>query len=262
MSKERVAALTEQTAAALHAARSSLGSAAAITDEVRQGLRRGEADIAELAGQASRVRYADEPRPHLRNAQELADGVDRRMRDGQRGLGEVGDDLAQATRALNAGRQFVAELEQLPERQVAETEQLRQRVEVLSRAVRDAGDVVEAVGARLGAARQNVEPLLNASSHVDDPNRTAAMIAEAGTGTGADNDVMSVQRRLVGLSEDLDNAQPQAAVAAQQGADLANTARVAANPTRAADQAKPGSAADQDAARRPAEATQSALRDL
>jgi chromosome segregation ATPase len=260
MSKERVAALTDQTAAALAAARSSLGSAAVTTENVRQVLRRSEGDIAELAGQATRVRYADEPRPYLRNAQELAEDVDRRMRDGQRGLGEVGDDLEQATRALDAGRQFVAELEQLPERQVAETEHLRQRVEALSSAVRNAGDVVQDVGARLGAARQNVEPLLESSGHVDDRDRTAAMIAQAGS--GVDNDVMSVQRRLAGLSENLDHAQPQAAAAAHLGADLANTARVAANPTKASDQSKPGSAADQDPHRRTNEPAHSALRDL
>lgn len=260
MSKERVAALTDQTAAALSAARSSLVSAGAITDHIRQGLRRSESDIADLAGQASGVRHADEPRPYLRNAQELADGIDSRMRAGQRGLSEVGDDLAQASRALAAGLQFVAELEQLPERQVAETEQLRQRLEVLGRAVGEAGDVAEEVGAQLGAARQNVEPLLYSSANVDDRDRTAAMITEAGT--GADNDVMSVQRRLAGLSENLDNAQPQAAAAAHLGADLANTARIASNPTQAADQAKPGSAAGEDAHRHPSEPAHSAIRDL
>jgi hypothetical protein len=116
------------------------------------------------------------------------------MRDGQRGLGEVGDNLEQATRALNAGRQFVAELEQLPERQVAETEQLRQRLEAPGDAVQHAGEVAQDVGARLGAARQNVEPLIYSSGHVDDRDRTAALIAQVGS--GADNDVMSVQRRL------------------------------------------------------------------
>jgi ABC-type transporter Mla subunit MlaD len=183
-----------------------LSSAAATAQDVKQLLRRSEPDIAELTGQAPRVRYADEPRPYLRNAQQLADDVDRRMRAGQRGLGEVGEDLAQATRALNAGRQFVAELEQLPEREVAETEHLRQRLEVLGGAVRNATDAAEEIGTQLGVARQNVEPVLNASMHVDDRDRTAAMIAEAGT--GADNDVMSVQRRLAALGEDLDRAQP------------------------------------------------------
>lgn len=260
MSMERVAALTDQTASALSAARSSLVSAAATADGVHQLIRRSEADIAELPGQASRVRDADEPRPYLRNAQELAEGIDRRMRDGQRGLGEVGDDLAQASRALDAGRQFIAELEQQPERQAAETEHLKQRLEVLSRAVGQAGEGVQEAGARLAAARRNIEPLVYSSSNLDDPDRTAAMIS--GVAVGADNDVMAVQRRLAGVSEGLDYVQPQATQAAHLSADLANTARAAANPTRPADQAKPGSATTQDAHRKPSEPAHSALRDL
>ena len=260
MSKERVAALTDQTAAALAAARGSLGAAAATTDDVRQVLRRSEGDLAELVGQGTKVSYAEEPRPYLRNAQQLADDADRRMRDGQRGLAEVGGNLEQANRALNAGRQFVAELETLPEREVAQTEQLKQRLEVLGSAVRNAGEVVQDINGQLGAARAKVEPAVYVSSNLDDPVRTASTITQAGR--GADNDVMSVQRRLAGLSENLDHAQPQAAQAAHLGADLANTARVAANPTKAADQAKPGSASDQEPHRKSTEPAHSALRDL
>jgi hypothetical protein len=251
---EQAALLAEQAANALAAARTSLIFAAEATDNVDSILRRTENDIYELPTQARLVRDTDEPQRHLRNAQGAADEIERRIRNGQAGLVDVRDHLDQGDRALNAGRQILTELEQLPGQQGEATDRLRSRLDGLGRAVRDAGEGVEEAGKRLAAARRNIEPLIYQSSHIDDPRRTAAVINEAGV--SVENDVMAVHRRLAGLRDDFDAARPNATAAAQQSAELAMAARAAMNPTPASVKSGPAGSSEMDLRRRKAEPAQ------
>jgi hypothetical protein len=239
---EQAALLAEQAANALAAARTSLSIAADITDEVDSALGRSENDISELPTQAKLVRDADEPGPYLRNAQGAADAIDRRIRDGQAGLAEVRDHVDQGARALNAGRQFLTELEQLPGQRGEATKLLRSRLDSLGGAVQKAGEGVEDAGRRLAAARRNIEPLIYQSRHIDDPGRTAAVIGDAGA--NVKNDMRVVQGGLAGLREGLEAARPNATAAAQQSADLARAASAAMNPTPTS--AQRGSAASSE----------------
>jgi hypothetical protein len=250
---ERVAALTEEAAAALVEARRSLIVAADVADEVGALLGRSEADILDLAGEARRMEVADEPGPHLRNAQRLADDIERRIRTGRSGLEELGDHLDQGARALHVGRQVLVELEQVHGRRGAAIESQRLRLEGLGQAVQEATKGADEAGRRLAAAQRTIEPLLYSSSHVDDRRGTAATIA--GVGTEVRNDVMAVQQRLADLQENLGRSGPTADVAAQQGVDLALAARAATNPTPASDQRRTGGAdparSQEQPARRP-----------
>jgi hypothetical protein len=226
---EQAALLAEQAANALAAARTSLGFAAEATDEVDSVLRRSENDVYELATQAELVRKTDDPQRHLRNAQGAANDIDWRIGNGQTGLAEVREHLDQGARALNAGRQFLTELEQLPGQRGEATNLLRSRLDGLGGAVREAGEGVEDAGRRLAAARRNIEPLIYQSRHIDDPGRTAAVIGDAGA--NVQHDMRVVQGGLAGLREGFEVAQPNATAAAQQSADLARAAKAAMNPT-------------------------------
>jgi chromosome segregation ATPase len=248
---EQAALLAEQAANALAAARTSLSIAADVTDEVDSVLRRSENDIYELPTQARLVRDTDDPQRHLRNAQGAAEDIERRLRNGQAGLVDVRDHLDQGARALDAGRQILTELEQLPGQQGEATDRLRSRLDGLGRAVRDAGEGVEEAGKRLAAARSNIEPLIYQSTRIDDPHRTAAVIGDAGA--NVQNDVMAVQRRLAGLRQGFDAARPEATAAAQQSADLAMAARAAMNPTPASAQRRSAGSSEMDPRRRNAE---------
>jgi chromosome segregation ATPase len=245
---EQAALLAEQAANALAAARTSLSIAADVTDEVDSVLRRSENDIYELPTQARLVRDTDDPQRHLRNAQGAAEEIERRLRNGQAGLVDVRDHLDQGARALDAGRQILTELEQLPGQQGEATDRLRSRLDGLGRAVRDAGEGVEQAGKRLAAARRNIEPLIYQTSRIDDPHRTAAVIGDAGA--NVQNDVMAVQRRLAGLREDFDTARPNTAAAAQQGAELAMVVRAATNPATASPQRGSTGSSEMDLRRR------------
>jgi chromosome segregation ATPase len=247
---EQAALLAEQAANALAAARTSLGLAADVTDEVDNVLRRSENDIYELPAQARLVRDNEDPQRHLRIAQGAAEEIEQRLRNGQAGLVEVRDHLDQGARALDAGRQILTELEQLPGQQGEATDRLRSRLDGLGRAVRDAGEGVEAAGRRLADARLNIEPLIYQSRQIDDPHRTAAVIGDAGA--NVQNDVMVVQRRLAGLREDFEAARPNATAAAQQSAELAMAARAAMNPTPASAQRGSAGSSEMDLRRRSA----------
>jgi hypothetical protein len=247
--REHAAMLAESTVNALTAARTSLGFAAESADEADQVLRRGENDLAELSGQVNRIRYAgDEPQRtpedvatevhrHFRNAQELASDVDRRLQAGAGGLREARDHLEQSARAIAAGRQFVDELEQIPGRQGPRTEQLRDRLANLDRAVHGAMAGVDRTGWRLAAAHRNIEPLLEGHGYTGDPARTAAMVSEAAT--GADQDVMHARSGIRTLREDFDTARPDAHIAARDSDELATAIRAGTNPTPRAQQTAP-----------------------
>jgi hypothetical protein len=246
--KEQAAQLAEQAANALAEARRSLGVAADVTDEVDKVLRRSENGIDELPAHARLMRETEDPQLRLRNAYRAAEVIEQRLRDGQAGLGDVREHLDQGARALDAGRQILTELERLPGQQGEATDHLRSRLDGLGRAVRDAGEGVEEAGKRLAAARRNIEPLIYAPGHIDDPHRTATVIGD--TGANVQNDVMAVRRRLAGLREDFDAAGPNATAAARQSADLAVAARAAMNPTPASAQRGAAGSSEMDPWRR------------
>jgi len=236
--QERAFVLADSTVNALTAARNSLSFAADAADEVDNVLRRSENDIDDLRSQSNRVRDADEPWRPVRNAQELGQDVDRRLRGGRQGLEEVRDHLEQSARAIAAGRSFLAELEELPGRRSATTEQLRYRLESLDRAVHGAVAGVERTDWRLTAARRNVEPLFEASAHSDDRARTAAVINDVGEDVG--RDVGHARGAIRTLREDLDNTRPDAFNIAKDTSDLATAIRAGTNPTPQSAQTAPG----------------------
>ena len=227
---EQAALLAEQAAHALAAARKSFINAADVADDVDSDLRRCENEIYELPNQAMlALRNTDKSERHLRIANEAADSIELRVRHGQAGLLKVRDHLDDGSRALDAGRQILTELEQLPGQQSDATDHLRSRLDRLGHAVRDAEKGVEQAGTRLAAARRSIEPVIYGPSSIDDPRRTAAVIGDAGA--NARSDVMAVQGRLAGLREDFDAARPNATAAARESAELAMATRAAMNPT-------------------------------
>jgi hypothetical protein len=245
---EQAALLAEQAASALAAARRSLGLAADVTDEVDKVLKRSENGIDELPDHARLMRETNNPQWSLLNANRAAEVIEQRLRVGQSGIADVRDHLDQGARALDAGRQFLTELEQLPGQQGKELDRLRFRLDGLGRAVRDAGEGVDEAGKRIAAARRNIEPLIYPPNHIDDRHRTAAMIGN--TGANVQNDVMAVRSRLAGLREDFDLTQPNATVAAWQSAELATAARAAMNPTPASAQRSSAGSSEIDPWRR------------
>lgn len=80
-------ALAEKAARAMIVARTSLEQAVNAADEVESRLGWREFDIAELEGDANRVRGEAQPEPFLRSAQASADTLDERLRDEQGVLG-------------------------------------------------------------------------------------------------------------------------------------------------------------------------------
>jgi chromosome segregation ATPase len=155
---EQAALLAEQAAHALAAARKSFINAADVADDVDSDLRRCENEIYELPNQAMlALRNTDKSERHLRIANEAADGIELRVRHGQAGLLKVRDHLDDGSRALDAGRQILTELEQLPGQQSDATDHLRSRLDRLGHAVRDAEKGVEQAGAR-GYARISTRP--------------------------------------------------------------------------------------------------------
>src|SRR3989442_1587071 len=125
------------------AARSSLSQAADAADAVDTALPKGEADIAVLPGQANQVRYGEEPQPHLRNAQGIADNLDDWLRKRANELNEARDHVDVSARAITTGRQSLGELEQLPGQRTEATEELGYRLDGLDRAVRTAGEGID-----------------------------------------------------------------------------------------------------------------------
>jgi hypothetical protein len=242
--RDQAAYLAELTANAMAAARSRLSQAAAAAEAVDKALHKGEADIAELPGRANQVRYAEEPQPHLRNAQGIADNLDDWLRRRASELDEARDHVDVGARAIMTGRQSLGELEELPGQRTEATEQLRQRLDGLDRAVRTAGEGIDRTTQLLRQARTSVEPLLYAAGSVNDRDRTAAMITDVGS--DLDSKVGKARGELRTLSEDLDGAQPNANVAAWQSEELATALRAGMNPTPQSAQRTSDASSEQD----------------
>lgn len=252
---ERVAGLTEHAASAMIAARSSLSQAAYTAEEVDQVLRRGESDIDELSAVAGKVRWAEDgPERHFRDAQAYADGIEQRLGQGRRGLEEVAGHLDQATVALNVGRQALLELEQGQDQRGGPTENLRQRIEGLGRAVGAAREGVNESAGRLDRAKENLQPLVFSSSYVEDRGRTAAAVKEAQSTVS--KDVSTVRGDLAGLRDRFDATEHEVNRTAQQSVDLATTARAAMNPTPASGRWSSAGSAERDLRLRQGPATQ------
>ncbi|MFI5730216.1 hypothetical protein ACIA49_08865 [Kribbella sp. NPDC051587] len=257
--QERAAWLAETAANALSAARSSLGRAADVTRDVDNFLRRSEQEVFELPGQANRIAVESEPRPWVRNVQQLADQADQRVRYGQQGINEVRDRLSDGARALKAGRDALTELSELPvEHDQAAMSRLSSRIDALDRAVVDFGEGIDNADRRLVATRETLDPLINSSANVQDRDATAAGITNAAQ--TADSQLMHTRAGLNTLNQAFDNTQADSHHAAAESADLARAFHAAANPTPRTDQQTQPAAADE--AHHPKSDIASRLRDL
>ncbi len=258
--QERAAWLAETAFNALTAARTSLGRAADVTREVDNYLRRSEEEIFELPVQANRVQTADEPRPFQRNAQELADQADQRIRYARQGITEVRDNVADGGRALRASRDALTELSELPvQHDVAAMDRLSHQLNTLDAAVGNFTESIDNADRRLVATREALDPLVNSSGHVDNRQAAAALITDAAQ--SADAQLMQTRAGLNTLNEAFEDTHGDSTQATAESAELARAFHAAANPTpRAAQQHQPAAA---DEAHKPKDSEiASRLRDL
>jgi chromosome segregation ATPase len=237
---ERAAVLAEMTANALHAARSNLGAAADLTETVDNRLRDVEYGVVQVSAQANRVRFAeteDEVELPLRTARHAAYEVQEDLQRAQRGIGEVRERLEQSAIAIASGRDFLNELDELPGQRSEANEQLRYRLAAFDRAVHDAMDGTERTDWRLRTARENLEPLLNVPGAVEDQERTAAVIREAGA--EATQSVEGARGGIRSLREDFDHTRSEAMHVSRDSSELADALRAGMNPTKPSEQATP-----------------------
>ncbi|WP_433162801.1 hypothetical protein [Kribbella sp. CA-247076] len=243
--REHAGNLAEMTVNAVTSARASLESAAELTDQVDRRLRWAEDDIASVAGMANRVRDAEnteDAEAILRNARYAADEIRESLRRGQGGVAEVREHLEQGARSLAAGRQFMDELDSMPGQRSEVNDQLRTRLVALSRAVDDAMEGTDRTNQRLAAARENLEPLLNVPGAIEDQDRTARVVQEAGT--EAEYAVGTARRGLGELREGFENTSPDARRIAHDSDELATAIRAGTNPTQPSEQTKAGATAE------------------
>ena len=178
----------------------------------------------------------------LRTARYLADEVGENLRLAKGGIDEVHERLEQSARAIGAGRDFLNELDEVPDQRSEATEQLRYLLAAFDQAVQGAMEGVEQTNWRLRTARENLEPLLNVPGTVHDQDRTAAVIQEAGDGTTQSVD--GARRDIRTLREDFDTTRSQASNISHESSDLAAALRAGMNPTKPAEQSAPAASAE------------------
>jgi hypothetical protein len=277
--RQRAANLTEQTAAALIAARSAMNSAMDATadfdrlldarlDEAgnlaisAQRAREGE-QVARLTDNpAAREDATDDVRRAFYSAGLTSDQLDGRLQKDVGQLEQIGDDLARSSRALAHGKSSLDELGQLPvERdeqtgeptpqaaeQLKQTAILQQRVRSMENSLGAASAGVKGAETQLKAARATARNLV-----VTSPNNVAeGRISTAIDDTRAEigGNLRSARRSLDGANQDLASGRPAADEAAARSADLANATRAGLNPTQPSNQRPPAASTESDLSRR------------
>jgi chromosome segregation ATPase len=257
--QERAAALKEQTAAALVAARTAMVSAVeasgdidsvleARLDEVK-GLSRSaeQARDFEQAGRLAKTPAAfesatDDLRGALRGAARTADEFDARIRTNLGQIADIGDDLQRSSRALGDGKAFLDQLEQMPGQQDESTNALRQRLGSMERALGTATADVRGAESQLKSARQTAQRLMASSMSVDTSGQTSIAIDDTRAKLGSD--LKAARNGLSGANQSLGDARPDAEQVARQSADLANAARAGLNPTPTSAQRTPSGSSE------------------
>jgi len=237
--RQRAALAADTAVNALSAARNSLSFAADTAVEVDKALFRSEQEIDALRSYASHVRERrDEPWRSVRSALESGQDVEERLRQAQRGLGEVRDHLEQSARAIAAGREFLDDIERVPGYRSEATDQLRNRLAGLDRAVHGSIAGVERTGWRLTAAQQNLKPVLEVSLSEEQRERTAATIDEVSA--GVTRDVAHARGGIEVLGDNFADDRADAWNVGKDTSDLATAIRAGTNPTPQSAQTAPG----------------------
>ena len=161
----------------------------------------------------------------LSSARQTAAGIREQILSDGSLLEEIGYNLDQSVRAIEDGRKSLGKLEQLPDREQATTDLLRERLEGFGPVVEAAVGGIKDAERRLVAARRSAEELIDSSINADTGRQASAVIEKAGS--EIKSHVEAARTRVAGLTESLDQAQSGAHEAAQRSVDLAN-ARVAA----------------------------------
>ncbi len=150
------------TVGALISVERRLGTAAELAGELATSLHRREADLAEIWVQTRKISHADEPRPYLHHAVDLAALTER----GLQTSADVGDELLVyldlARKDLLFGSETIAESASLAEAagmSAPELGDLPHRVGHLGRIIQSATGGAERVSAHLEAAEQAVGEL-------------------------------------------------------------------------------------------------------
>ena len=273
---QQVAWLTDQIAGALVQAKISLSGADISASEAHGVLNQAEENAAQLQSLSGNVRHAESPRHALENAQSYAQDVDRKLKGGLVAIAGVRDYLGRSDKAINEGQKLLKKLEDLPpaepqedgaEPEVAAGQdklptpaQLQTRLHNLDRTVKGVTAGMNRADDRLTTARKNLDPLIMASTYVENQQQTARMVDQ--TGQTVRGDVAAVRGGLKGLGEGFYNAGQDASKAAMAAAELANAARAGLNPTPRSAQVQPAASSEQDHRHRGESRIQSALRDL
>ncbi|WBQ03101.1 hypothetical protein [Kribbella sp. CA-293567] len=228
MSAQRAAELADHVAQSIQEARGSLTRAANAAEDLGQVTRQIEGSVEELNYSGSLAGRSDDPARFLRDAQDHASDVYRRLGQGEELIGDVRSQLDQTRDRLTEGRRSLDELTQVPEQRSEVTAGLRQRLDTLDAAVRTAGRQVEQVSRKFAVAQGNVEPMVDQARNGNLQDLTSSSVAS--TGRSAEQNVQQAKSELRNLREGFDEAGPVANQAQRDAVELDRLARVGFNP--------------------------------
>jgi hypothetical protein len=176
--REDINFLVESTTGALATARAALSDAARFAGRIEGVLRSGEAEFADLSALGNPPDPAHwHAHSDLRSASGRADDLNRFvLTDGELRLQRIRHALNASSDALEAAELAYHQLETVPGRPFTAMDDLRSRLDDLTRAVDAGRERVGAVGIRLASARRNIEPLLHPSNEPRSPAQVTALI--------------------------------------------------------------------------------------
>jgi ABC-type transporter Mla subunit MlaD len=281
--QDRAETLAETTANAVAAVRAKVSIAAETAEKIDGVLRRAEESLVQLPKQADRIRSAAEPtgrvftnardyandledrlgnsRAAFSNAQSYADDINRQLEFAQGGIDALRKELGEAATPLGYAKEFLDELENLPDDEPSEeqaatsggpsaerspevastgkqpmtTATLRDRLTQLESAMQAATERIGTTAQRLHNARTNVQELRGASVGFENPTASAARVDRVhGNLT---NDLAGIQGNTETYA-----AHYEANQATAKANELAIAVHAGLNPTPRSEQTTPGSA--------------------